>query len=203
MLYLYFLLIFTLVLAVFLIVFVVSVYSITKKNCENNIELNKKIDEYLLQKNIPINKIIYVSDYWTSSKSNENKKKICVSTEMKKVALVDYDKQKLYVVDFDKIVNFEIYENGSTRTIGAGVAGVGSGLAIAESSGNCKDLRLIIRINKIEVPQVTYDIVSKTLFNVGLNKSSDSYRVCMSSLQEIVSLFEIIKHKNKLEKAEN
>ena len=61
----------------------------------------------------------------------------------------------------------------------------------------------ILRINKIEVPQVTYDIVSKTLFNVGLNKSSDSYRVCMSSLQEIVSLFEIIKHKNKLEKAEN
>lgn len=62
MLYLYFLLTFALVLTVILIIFGASMYATTKKNCENNIELNKKIDEYLLQNNIPINKTIYVSD---------------------------------------------------------------------------------------------------------------------------------------------
>lgn len=197
MFFVYWILAFSLAMILMVVVFLVVKNSNTKSNCARNEELNKKINEYLKDSDIKVSKTVYLSDYWTYNRADIFKKQISVSVEGKKIVLMDYESQKLSVVDFDNIVNYEIYENGSHATYGGGAAGLWSGIFGAETTGMTRDLRLIIRLNTYEKPQIVYDIISKTPLNIGVSKTSDVYRNCISSLQEAVSLIEVIKQENK------
>lgn len=102
------------------------------------------------------------------------------------------------IVDFNEILDYEIYENGSTVTFGGGGRfGIGSGLFGAETTGVCKDLRLIIRLKHYEKSQVVYDIISNTPLNSGIDKTNRIYKACIASLQEAASFFEVVKQENK------
>lgn len=197
MFFVYWMLAFCLAMILVFVVFLVAKNSNTKTNCTRNEQLNKKAIEYLKDNNIKVSKTVYLSDYWTYNRADICKKQISVSADCKKIALMDYESQKLSVVDFANIVNYEIYENGSHATYGGGVAGVWSGIFGAETTGMTRDLRLIIRLNTYEKPQIVYDIISKTPLNIGVSKTSDIYSNCISTLQEAVSLLEVIKQENK------
>lgn len=102
------------------------------------------------------------------------------------------------IVDFNEILDYEIYENGSTVTFGGGGRlGIGSGLFGAETTGVCKDLILIIRLKHYEKSQVVYDIISNTPLNSGIDKTNRIYKACIASLQEAASFFEVVKQENK------
>ena len=62
----------------------------------------------------------------------------------------------------------------------------------------CKELKLIIRLKRYDISQVCYEIISNTVLNTGINKSTQPYKQCISTLQEVVSLLEVIKHENEV-----
>ncbi len=60
----------------------------------------------------------------------------------------------------------------------------------------CKELKLIIRLNKYDTSQICYEIIFNTSFNMGINKSSSTYKQCINTLQEVVSFLEVVKNEN-------
>ena len=188
-----FLLVFGGVLLVFGVMYNSSISEIEKK--QRN--LNQSLFEYLRKTNFNKTKTIYLNDYATYNKREDSKKIIGIDSKNKKIALVDYEKEKVIIADFRDILSYEIYENGSNATIGGNVGGIFGGIFNAETNGMCKDLKLIIRLNSYENAQIVYNIISNTTFNMGLNKSTDQYRKCVSSLQELVSFLEVIKWENR------
>ena len=60
----------------------------------------------------------------------------------------------------------------------------------SEESGLCKELKLIIRINRYDISQVCYEIIFDSMFNIGINKSTTIYQQCISTLHEVVSFLE-------------
>ena len=188
-----FLLVFGGVLLVFCVMHNSNISEVEKR--QRN--LNQTLSEYLRETNFNKTKIIYLNDYATYNKGMDSKKIIGIDNENKKIALVDYEKAKMLIVDFRDILSYEIYENGSNSTIGGNVGGFFGGVFSAETNGMCKDLKLIIRLNSYENAQIVYNIISNTTFNMGLNKSADQYRKCVSSLQELVSFLEVIKCENR------
>lgn len=188
-----FLLVFGGVLLVFCVIHNSNISEVEKRQRS----LNQTLSEYLRETNFNKTKIIYLNDYATYNKGMDSKKIIGIDNENKKIALVDYEKAKMLIVDFRDILSYEIYENGSNSTIGGNVGGFFGGIFSAETNGMCKDLKLIIRLNSYENAQIVYNIISNTAFNMGLNKSADQYRKCVSSLQELVSFLEVIKCENR------
>lgn len=89
--------------------------------------------------------------------------------------------------------DYEVYENGSQQTYG----GAFYGLFGAETSGSCKELKLIVRINRYDISQICYEIIFDTTFNIGINKSSEIYKQCIGTLHEVVSFLEVVKNENK------
>ena len=188
-----FLLVFGGVLLVFAIIHNLNISEVEKR--QRN--LNQKLFEHLRERNFSRAKIIYLNDYATYNKALDSKKIIGIDNENKKIALVDYEKAKIFIVNFQDILNYEIYENGSNSMRGGNVGGFWGGIFSAETNGMCKDLKLIIRLNSYENSQIVYNVISNTTFNIGLNKSTDQYRKCVSSLQELVSFLEVIKCENR------
>lgn len=160
-------------------------------------EINKQADTHIYDIWFNANKVFYLNDYFTYGKENIYKKKILVDDEAQKLCLIDYKSAHLVVIKFEDFLNYEVYENGSTVIAGGAVGGLYSGILGAEASGNCKDLRLIIRLNKINQPHIVYDIIWDTPMNIGLNKVTKNYKECIISLQEVVSFLEVLKSRNK------
>lgn len=121
---------------------------------------------------------------------------IVVDNEGHKICLVDYLSKRYYIINFDELLNYELYENGSVVTNGTTIGGFGIGIFGAESNGNCKDLKLIIRIKNFSTPQVVYDILSNYMAGIGVDKTAPLYRQCNASLQEVMSFLEVIKNNN-------
>ena len=124
---------------------------------------------------------------------------IAVDDENHNICLIDYLSKRYYIISFEELLNYELYENGSMITNGAAIGGLGIGIFGAEANGNCKDLKLIIRINNLTTPQVVYEIISNYMAGIGVDKTSPLYRQSITSLQEVVSFLEVIKNKNLLE----
>lgn len=134
-----------------------------------------------------------MADQATAGGSNQNKQMLCVDTKAKKLAFVNYPSGSVTIVKFTDLINYDIYENGKTDTSG----GVFYGAVIAESKEKCQELKLIIRIKSYEKPQIEYTLVSGTLFNDGIDKSQNQYRIIRNDLQQTVSYLEMILNENK------
>lgn len=159
-------------------------------------QINNKANQSMQNVEFKQTKIFFLDDYATQNQSNSCKKYISIDNENKKICLVDYSKGSLLIVGFDEILNYEIYENGSQQTVGGNANGFWSGLFGAETNGMCKELKLIIRLNRYDISQVCYEIIFNTSFNMGINKSSSVYKQCVNTLQEVVSFLEVVKNEN-------
>ena len=196
--------IFLLFWLIFLIVFVGTLIIVGAINlssisdaCKQQEKINVNAHNILSNSNFNTNKIFYLNDNTTYNKSTDCKKFIAIDNDYKQICLINYEKGNMIIVNFNEILNYEIYENGSNTTTGGTIGGFWSGIFAAETNGNCKDLKLIIRLNRYDTSQISYDIISNTLFNVGINKSTQTYKKCISTLQEIVSFLEVVKKENK------
>ena len=161
-------------------------------------EINLNVEEYLQNNNFNITKRFYLKDNATYNQDKDCKKFIAVDNNSKKLCLINYQKSSMFIVDFKDILNYEIYENGSNSTFGGNIGGFGAGIFAAETNGMCKELKLFIRLKRYDMSQISYEIISNTFFNFGLNKSSQPYRECISTLQEFVSFLEVLKNENKI-----
>lgn len=173
----------------FLIVIGVNKYSILKAINEIGLE----VEDILNSSNFKISKILYLNDKATYNKDDAYKKFIAVDNKNKKLCLIDYQKGSLLILEFKDILNYEIYEDGSNRTIG----GSWRGIFAAETNGMCKELKLIVRLNRYDISQISYEIISNTPLNIGVNKSSQAYKQCLSTMQQAVSFLEVVKHENE------
>lgn len=169
----------------------------TRKNQEN---INSKANNALKNSNFAITKMFYLNDYATHDQSNSCKKFIAVDNDNKQICFIDYNKGSMFIVNFNEILNYEIYENGSNATTGGSIGGFGTGIFGAETNGMCKELKLIIRLKRYDTSQVVYEIISNTSFNIGINKSTQPYKQCISTLQEVVSFLEVVKNENNAKK---
>ncbi len=194
--YIWFFPLFLMFFGLFVIVF--AIINQVHKNSSNNIneELNDKVANLLKEKKFEISKKIFINDNFSFQETNDKKKQVLIDEENKKILLTNYEDGKSIIVEFKDIVNYEIYENGGTQTTGLGAGGFFGGVFTASSSKTSKDLKLIIRLDSISNPLITYTIIDKTLLNFGVNKSTQVYKICISSLQEIVSFLEVLKSKN-------
>lgn len=165
-------------------------------------EINNKANQYIQNTEFRQSKVFYLNDYATYNQDNYCKKFIAVDSDNREICLINYFKGSLLIVGFDEILNYEIYENGSQQTVGGTVNGFWSGIFAAETTGNCKELKLIIRLNRYDISQICYEIIFNTSFNVGVSKSSQIYKQCINSLQEVVSFLEVVKNEN-MEKINN
>lgn len=180
--------------------FIMIVFAVQSINMSNirkrQEEINNQVKESLRIASFKPNRVFYLSDYATSGKPCQCKKYIGVDSENKKICLIDYDKGKLLIVNFDEISDYEIYENESLQTFGGNGGAYGAGLFAAGTDKMCKELNLIIRLNKYDISQVNYDIIFNTSFNIGIYKSSKVYKECLKSVQEVVSFLEVLKREN-------
>ncbi len=184
---------------VFLVVLCSTLFYQSSKNKVNGneqLEINKKTLEYLQSSNFIVSKIFYITDSHSYNKENAYKKMIAVDDKSHKICLIDYLSKRNYIISFEELLNYELYENGSMVTNGAAIGGLGIGVFGAETNGNCKDLKLIIRIKNLSTPQVVYDILSNYMAGIGVDKTAPLYRQCIASLQEAISFFEVIKNNN-------
>lgn len=163
---------------------------------EEQASMNKKINSFLKRFDFKTTKTYYLTDNATYGQSEACKKFIAVDNDKKQLCLVDYAKASMNIVKFDEILNYEIYENGATATSGGAIGGFWLAGFAANTSQKTKELRLIIRLKKYDVPQVAYNIVSDTFLNYGLDKSTPEFKQCLSDLQEVVSFLEVIKSEN-------
>lgn len=152
--------------------------------------VNNKAEEILQSVDFKRTKTLILNDYATYNQNDSCKKRIVVDTNSKKICFIDYIKGSLIIVGFNEILDFEIYENGSHLTNGCVVGGLWAGLFGSETSGLCKELKLIIRINRYDISQVCYEIIFDSMFNIGINKSTTIYQQCISTLYEVVSFLE-------------
>ncbi len=196
MFYLYFWLIFIVVGCGVCIVMLIVHQQGASNNAKDQEELNQKVKEVLKSKNFNTTKCFCLTDCTTCNKEDDYKKLIAVDADAKKICLIDYKTENVFIVDFDEILNYEIYENGSNATLGGNVGGFFGGIFGAETNGMCKELKLIIRLNKYDISHIDYEIVFDTLFNLGENKSNERYKQCVASLQEVVSFLEVVKNEN-------
>ena len=168
----------------------------SSKTCKRQFEINREARSYLRRAGFTTTSVFYFSDQATFRKGNEYKKMLAVDDTNKKFALVNYSSGKTLIADYNEFLNYEIYENSNMVISGGAIGGFGLGFFGAETSGQCKDLRLIMRLTNPNHPHVAYDVLPRTFMNIGIHKNSKAYRDCMASLQEMVSFFEVIKNQN-------
>lgn len=167
------------------------------KTRKRQFEINQNVKSYLRKEGFTTTSVFYFSDQATFNKSNDYKKMLAVDDVKKKFALVDYSSRRVFIADYKEFLNYEIYENSHMVISGGAIGGFGLGFFGAETSGQCKDLRLIMRLTNPNHPHVAYDVLPRTFLNIGIHKNSKAYRDCMASLQELVSFFEVIKNQNE------
>lgn len=194
-------------LVIFIIIFMAVLFLIPvfwfskrKEALDRQNSINQKVTSDLVDKNFVASKIYYITDYNSVNKENKFKKQIMVDGVNKKIVLIDYELCSYLIISFKDFLGYELYEDGTTITEGAGIGGMGFGIFGASSSKSVKDFRLIIRINNIERPNIIYNIIKDTVLNIGLSKNEYSYRECLHSIQEVISFFEVIKVKNNKHK---
>lgn len=190
--------VFFLVLAAILTALVVTTMLALKKRAEHQKAVNSLIAGEMLKEAFTPTRKFFFCDRATFKKSDEYRQMLAVDSEHNRLALVDYESGRLKIVDYSQILNYEVYENGSVVADGIGVGGLGLGAFSMQASKIVKELRLIIRLKTVDDPHIAYQIVaSKGIFNMGIGKNSQIYRMCFPTVQEVVSLLQVIINQNK------
>lgn len=166
----------------------------SRRNCQET--LNTKALNQLSQSGFRYTKIFYLTDNATVHYDNIVKKQLLINDKEKQIYFIDYERSKILSVHFSEILNYQIYENGDTLTTGAH-AGLGLGIFGAQTTGMCKELKLMIRLKRYDNSQITYNLISNTYLSMGINKSTETYKECISSLQNIVSFLEVVINENR------
>lgn len=177
-----------------LFVFVVPAMIKESEHKKRVLVTNQKIDEKLKKISFKLNKKYYLADNVTFKLDLPNKQFIAINTEDKKICIIDYIQENMYILDFKEILDYEIYEYSNNQSSGAVIGGMGLGVWGGETHGNCKKLMFIIKIDNYEVPQVVYNVISDTLFNLGVDKSSKNFQDSVASIKEIASFIDVIKN---------
>lgn len=172
-----------------------------KKRAEQQKAINETLPDKLRKANFTPTRTFYFCDKGTYKKSDDFKQMLFVDSEHSKLGLVNYESGKLTTIDYSQILNYELYENGALQIDGAAIGGIGLGAFSAQTNQICKELRLIIRMNSVDNPHITYQIVaSKSIFNFGIGKNSIIYRTCFPTVQEVISLLQVILQQNNMNK---
>ena len=143
-------------------------------------KINEKINLELKEKNFNPTKTLLITDCRTLKARDEEKQKIFLDADSKKIFLYDYDKEKSFVLDFNEIVDCEIYESSA-------ISSEGRRRNVKEW---CNTMKLIIKIDNIDDPQIDYEIV---FGRRKVDKESVYYKNLRDGLQEVKSLFDVIK----------
>ena len=171
-----------------------------KKEIKVGIE-RKKIqtvvgDDFVVSKTVPI-----LASGWATIKlivDNEHKQFIYLSGK--------YQSKKY---KFSDIINYEIYENGHSKVKGrAGSALIGGaffglgGLIVGSSMSRninekCNQLKLIIRLNDFDCPQIMITYVD----NVDWDKNGRKYRNMKENIQAVCSMLEYMLNEKPLEQS--
>lgn len=171
------LILFLIVCVVLIIVKIISKIIFSKKRKK----INEKINNELKNKNFNTTKTLLITDCRTlKASTDEEKQKIFLDADNKKIFLADYREEKFFILDFDEIVDCEIYESSS-------MSSEGKRKRIKEW---CNTMKLIIKIDNIDAPQIDYDII---FGRRKVDKESIYYKNLRDELQEVKSLFDVIK----------
>lgn len=122
-----------------------------------------------------------------------------------------YKKGKVYskTFNFSDIISYEVYENGKSQVQGrAGAAFIGgaffglAGAVVGSSmsrniSEKCNQLKLIIRLNDFECPQIVITYVDYA----ELDKLGVDYRCMKKDIQALCSMLEFMLNEKALEKS--
>lgn len=170
-------LLFLIICAVIIIFKIISKVRFTKKRLKTDEKINKKLKE----ENFNATKTLVITDCRTIALTkDEAKQKIFIDADNKKFFLTDYKKDKFFVLNFGDVIDCEIYETSA-------IASEGNRRRMKEF---CNNLKLIIKIDNIDYPQIEYDIV---FGRRRVDKSSVQYQNLRDGLQEIKSFFDVIK----------
>ena len=182
---------------IFLFVFFIADVVLLSKQRKCQAEINNVTKDYLQKNNFEYDKVFYLEDRSSVDRQILEKQTIYVDTKDKKIAFTDYDAGSVCIVSFEDVLDYEVYRNGSTITTGAKFGGFGA-LFGAESAGNCKQLKLIIKIKEYSKPHIIYTFIDNpNLGLIGLSETSRVYQSCVKSIQEISAFLEILKNENK------
>ena len=136
--------------------------------------------------------------------------KLLVDSENKKFIFQNKDTVCIKPYNFSDMLNYEVYENGKSQVQGrAGSALIGGaffglgGLIVGSSMSRninekCNELKLIIRINDPENPQIVIPYIKTQC-----DKSGWLYRDTIENVQELCSLLEYIINTKTLEQSAN
>ena len=183
------------IILLILVIIMCGFASTSKKRLDNNVNVNNFVNKEFY--NFNKEQILYISDCESYIKDNNFKMMIWVDATNKKVLFIDYKIKNAYIVNFAEILDYQIYENNTNVTSGGAIGGFFTTVYSAETTGNCKDLRLILRINNVTNPHITYEIIGDTFWNTGVSKDSKCYKKCIEDLQRVVSFLEVVKNENQ------
>ena len=162
-------------------------------------EINRKVCPIVEQKiargEFFTDRVLILKDNATYKAGEEYRQKIYADTQRKIFGLPDYKTGQVYFIPFEDFSGYEVYTDGGTQINGGGYVYKGSGWSGVISRDLCRTLRLIIKINRFELPQISYDCVSG--IKRGINKSSRAYREIMAALQEATAFLEVIRQKKE------
>ena len=169
-----------------------------KKRALHQKKINDDVVLKIKEVNFTPTRTFYFCDKTTYKKTDDYKQMLLVDSNNSKLGLIDYENGEFTAIDYSQILNYELYENGTLQLNGGAIGGLGIGGFSAQTNPICKELRLIIRMNSVDKPHVAYQIVaSKGIFNLGIGKNSVIYRTCFPTVQEVISLLQVILQQNK------
>ena len=162
----------------------------TRKALERNKNVNLAVKSRLANKNFNITKMFKVIDCYSIDATEDEKfKQILFDMDNKKACLIDYRSGKEYIVDFADIIECEIYKNNVVSGSGSRYNDYHRHHSHIEEQ--CVDMRLIIKINNLDKPQIVYDVVYG---NNAINKRLEDYQILINYLMEIESFLDVIKN---------
>ncbi|MBO4570008.1 MAG: hypothetical protein J5689_02190, partial [Clostridia bacterium] len=152
----YFLTIFiTFFLSIFVFLILWISFSTNKsKMLKSNMVLTATCQKKLKENNFNITKTITLNDYFTIGADNIEKQKVFIDEENRKICFINYETHKYYILNFNELINYEVYSNDTSLSVGGHGGGLFAGLFAASSEKRIKELKLIIRINQIQNSQI-------------------------------------------------
>lgn len=198
-----------------LIIFVIAILLKSKEKCarlwlKRNIAISIKenksylTDNYLESNNFKIEKVIPLPNIgWA-------KQELLFDNSSKRL-VVRIGKYYSKIFKYSDILSYEVYENGNSVVKGtAGKALLGGaffglgGMIVGSSmsktvSNTCTSLKLIIRLNDFDSPQIVFTYVD----SIDVDKTSATYSHSKKNIQYVCSMLEFVINNKTLEKAIN